>query len=137
MIIEKINKEEITEEELSNIVNCLNDIVNKLKISEDIPFSKYKELIDKFNKLRDHYLTLYWISYIGYLKDIKNPKYLNTEKVISKYESIIDNLINEYFKCLVNYKYKEELINYIGKRNYEIASNQSIIVSNDISKLKN
>lgn len=105
-------------------------------MSEDILFSKYKELIDKFNEIRDHYLTLYWISYIGYLKDIKNPKYLNTEKVISKYESIIDNLINEYFKCLINYKHKEELINYIGKRNYEIASNQSIIVSNDISKLK-
>lgn len=136
MIIEKINKEEITEEELSNIVNSLNDIVNKLKKSEDIPFSKYKELIDKFNEIRDHYLTLYWISYIGYLKDIKNPKYLDTEKIISKYESIIDYLINEYFKCLVNYKHKEKLINYIGKRNYEIASNQSIIVSNDVSDLR-
>lgn len=136
MIIEKINKEEITEDVLSNIVNSLKDIVNKLKMSEDIPFSKYKGLIDKFNEIRDHYLTLYWISYIGYLKDIKNPKYLNTEKVISKYESIIDNLINEYFKCLINYKHKEELINYIGKRNYEIAGNQSIIVSNDISNLR-
>ena len=136
MIIEKINKEEITEEELSNIVNSLNDIVNKLKRSKDIPFSKYKELIDKFNEIRDHYLTLYWISYIGYLKNIKNPKYVDTEKIISKYESIIDNLINQYFKCLVNYKNKEQLINYIGKRNYEIANNQSIIVSNDISKLK-
>ena len=136
MIIEKINKEEITEKELSNIVDSLTSIINKLKISEDIPFPKYKELIDKFNEIRDHYLTLYWISYIGYLKDIKNPKYLNTEKLISKYESIIDNLVNEYFKCLINYKYKEELINYIGNRNYEMAGNQSIIVSNDISKLR-
>lgn len=110
MIVEKINKEEITEDVLSNIVNNLNDIVNKLKISDDIPFPKYKELIDKFNEIRDHYLTLYWISYIGYLKDIKNPKYLDTEKVICRYESIIDNLVNEYFKCLINYKHKEELI---------------------------
>lgn len=136
MIIEKINKEEITEKELSNIVDSLTSIINKLRISEDIPFPKYKELIDKFNEIRDHYLTLYWISYIGYLKDIKNSKYLNTEKLISKYESIIDNLVNEYFKCLINYKYKEELINYIGNRNYEMAGNQSIIVSNDISKLR-
>ncbi len=61
MIIEKINKEEITEDVLSNIVNSLKDIVNKLKMSEDSLFSKYKELIDKFNEIRDHYLTLYWI----------------------------------------------------------------------------
>ncbi len=151
MIIEKINKEEITEKELSNIVDSLTSIINKLKISEDIPFPKYKELIDKFNEIRDHYLTLYWISYIGYLKDIKNPKYLNTEKLISKYESIIDNLVNEYFKCLINYKYKEELINLYKEKllneqknksdkkelsDDEMAGNQSIIVSNDISKLR-
>ena len=136
MIIEKINKEEITEDVLSNIVNNLNATVDKLNMSNDIPFFKYKELIDKFNEIRDHYLTLYWISYIGYLKNIKDPKYLNTEGIMSKYGSIIDNLVNEYFKCLVNYQYKDELINYIGKRNYEIASNQSIIVSNDISNLK-
>ena len=68
-IKEKLEREIINEEILENIKNDLEAILKELMNCLD--FNEEKELIIKFNNVRDNYLTLYWISYIGYLKDIK------------------------------------------------------------------
>ena len=129
-IKEQVSKVIINEEVLKNIKNDLEDILKKLNNCLD--FNEEKELIIKFNNVRDNYLTLYWISYIGYLKDTKNEKYLETEKIMGKYEPIINNLIYDYYKVLISSKNKEKLKKFIGKRALAIANNQARLKSDDV-----
>ena len=133
-IKEKLEKVIINEEVLENIKKDLEVILKKLKSCLD--FNEEKELIIKFNNVRDNYLTLYWISYIGYLKDTKNEKYLETEKIMGKYEPIINNLIYDYYKVLVSSKNKEKLEKFIGKRALDIAANQARLKSDEVISLQ-
>ena len=133
-IKEKLERVIINEEILENIKNDLEAILKELMNCLD--FNEEKELIIKFNNVRDNYLTLYWISYIGYLKDTKNKKYLETEKIIGKYEPIINNLIYDYYKVLSSSKNKEKLEKFIGKRALAIASNQARLKNDDVISLQ-
>ena len=133
-IEEKLVKVNINEEVLKNIKNDLEEILNKLKNCLD--FNEEKELIIKFNNIRDNYLTLYWISYIGYLKDTKNEKYLETEKIMGEYEPIINNLIYDYYKVLSSSNNQEKLEKFIGKRALAIANNQARLKSDEVISLQ-
>ena len=133
-IKEKLEKVIINEEVLENIKNTLEEILNKLKNCLD--FNGEKDLIIKFNHVRDNYLTLYWVSYIGYLKDTKNEKYLETEKIMGKYEPIINNLIYDYYKILSSSKNQEKLEKFIGKRTLAIANNQARLKNDDVISLQ-
>lgn len=133
-IKEKLEKVIINEEVLENIKNTLEEILNKLKNCLD--FNGEKDLIIKFNHVRDNYLTLYWVSYIGYLNDTKNEKYLETEKIMGKYEPIINNLIYDYYKILSSSKNQEKLEKFIGKRALAIASNQARLKNDDVISLQ-
>ena len=133
-IEEKLVKVNINEEVLKNIKNDLEEILNKLKNCLD--FNEEKELIIKFNNIRDNYLTLYWISYIGYLKDTKNEKYLETEKIMGEYEPIINNLIYDYYKVLSSSKNQQKLEKFIGKRALAIANNQARLKSDEVISLQ-
>ena len=73
-IKEKLEKVIINEDTMNNIEISLKRTLEGLKSCPNL--DKEKELIIEFNKVRDHYLTLYWVSYIGYLKDTKDEKYL-------------------------------------------------------------
>ena len=133
-IEEKLEKVIINEEVLENIKNDLEVILKDLKNCLD--FNEEKELIIKFNNIRDNYLTLYWISYIGYLKDTKNEKYLETEKIMGKYEPIINNLIYDYYKVLSSSNNQEKLEKFIGKRALAIANNQARLKSDEVISLQ-
>lgn len=133
-IKEKLEKVIINEEVLENIKNDLEVILKDLK--NCLNFNEEKELIIKFNHVRDNYLTLYWISYIGYLKDTKDKKYLETEKIMGKYEPIINNLIYDYYKVLSSSKNKEKLERFIGKRVLAIAANQARLKNDEVISLE-
>lgn len=133
MLIDKINEIEFNKQEFEEMFNEMKtqiDILNRDE-SLDLVF----EAIDKINEIRDHYLTLYWISYVFYIKDITNEKYLNSEKLMGEIEPIMDNLKLKYFKALNNSKYREELIKMLGSRTLEIAANESKLLNDDIEDL--
>ena len=133
-IKEKIDKTIINEEIMLKIKTSLEETLKKLKVCSI--FKEEKELIYEFNKVRDHYLTLYWISYIGYLKNTKDEKYLETEKIMGKYEPIINNLIYDYYKVLSSSKNKDELEHFVGKRTLDIALNQAKLKNDEITLLQ-
>ena len=134
MLINDIEKIEINEETLKGIAQSLDKLIKQLKTTTD--FETEKQLIIEINNIRNHYLTLYWISYFGYLKNIKSEKYLASEKIMGKYEGIIDSLVYDYYKCLTNSENQEELVNFMGERPLKIAKNQSILLNGDIIELQ-
>lgn len=133
-IKEKLEKVIINEDTMNNIEISLKRTLEGLKSCPN--FDKEKELIIEFNKVRDHYLTLYWVSYIGYLKDTKDEKYLETEKIMGKYEPIINNLIYDYYKALSSSKNKEKLEKFVGKKTLDIAANQAKLKSDKTVSLQ-
>lgn len=60
---------------LATINNLINNLLNETNTTKQL------QIIDEINKIRDHYLTLYWCSSLGYLKDIKDKKCLTSEKL--------------------------------------------------------
>ncbi len=133
-IKETLEKVIINEDTMKDIEISLKRILEELKSCPN--FDKEKELIIEFNKVRDHYLTLYWISYIGYLKDTKDEKYLESEKLMGKYEPIINNLIYDYYKALSSSKNKEKLEKFVGKRTLDIAANQARLKNEKTTSLQ-
>ena len=76
--------------------------------------------------LVNKYITLYWISYIGYLKNIKDEKYLKSENIIAKYDGSYNNAIYKLFSVIDNIKEKDHLIKEYGQRFLKLAQNQKM-----------
>ena len=128
MILSKINNLEFHEEELNNILENLNNLINDL-LSETSTTNQL-QIIDEINKSRDHYLTLYWCSYLGYLKNIQDEKYLSSEKLFGQIDPKYNNLIYKYYQSLDKLK-KQDLIDAIGQRTFDLAHNQSMLLNDE------
>lgn len=126
---EKIDNVIFNEKEINEILNNMDKILNR--INKLANTSDAIDNINNFNKLRDHYLTLYWISYVGYLKDIKDEKYLKSEEIFGKADSVYNNLIYKYYSCLLKLKNNEQIVGQLGNRVFELANNQSKLFSDD------
>ncbi len=132
-IEDKINKIKFDEIELKNLLNEMNNILDSIQISS---IKTISEKIEHFNKLRDHYLTLYWCSYLGYLKNITEDKYLKSESIFGKIDPIYNNLIYKYYQILSDLNKNEELVKELGKRTFCIALNQRILLKDENLKLQ-
>ena len=133
MLINKINSLKITEDEIKDIIINIETITEKLKNVVD--YKKQIELIDEVSKYRNKYLTLYWVSYIGYLKDIKSEIYLASEDIIGKYDSKYNNSVYKFYEVIDKIENKEKLITKYGKRFFDIAHNQKILLSDKNNEL--
>lgn len=133
MIIDKINSIAFNEKNINELISKMKFILEKLELCKDT--KEIIKLIDSFNKLRDKYLTLYWCSYLGYLKDITDTKYLESESIFSTVDNKYNNLIYRYYGILNRLRDNYELVKILGKRTFDIASNQSILLSDKNKEL--
>lgn len=135
MLNQEIKKLKFREKEIKELIETIEEKINLLQKEKDN--SKRIELIDSISSLRNHYLTLYWCSYIGYLKNIKDEKFLKSEDVFGKYDGLYNNAIYKMYEVLDNIDNKEKLIQKYGKRFFDIASNQKILISFNNELLEN
>ncbi len=129
MLITKVDKLTITEYKIKKIIKRITEKVEALQ-TEKAPLNQIK-LIDEISAERNHYLTLYWISYIGYLKNITDEKYLKTEEIIAKYDGKYNNIIYKMYDVISSIENKDHLIEKYGQRFVDIANNQRILLSNN------
>ena len=127
MLIEKINDLIIKEQEVKGLIKKIKQKTNKL--SETTDSKEIIKLINEISKIRNHYLTIYWVSYIGYLKNIKDEKYLASEAIIAKYDGDYNNSIYKMYDVIDSIKNKKILIENYGKRFLNIANNQKQLLS--------
>lgn len=127
MLIDKINNYDISEPVIKEIIEKI-----KAKSLMLINASASNQIIifEEINNLRNHYLTIYWISYIGYLKDITNTKYLESEAIIGKLDGYYNNAIYKLYEILTSLPKKDELLNIYGERFFQIANNTKRLQSN-------
>lgn len=127
MLITKLEKLTITETKIKNIIKKINQKVKELQ--EETNTIKQINIIDEISTERNHYLTLYWASYIGYLKNITDEKYLKSEEIIAKYDGEYNNSIYKMYEVISSLDNKVKLIEKYGKRFLAIANNQKILLS--------
>lgn len=127
MLIDKINNYDISEPVIKEIIEKI-----KAKSLMLINASASNQIIifEEINNLRNHYLTIYWISYIGYLKDITSTKYLESEAIIGKLDGYYNNAIYKLYEILTSLPKKDELLNIYGERFFQIANNTKRLQSN-------
>ncbi len=128
-IMDEIRELDLEESELNALLNHLSLSIDALKRATSIE-EKIK-YIGKINILRDHYLTLYWCSYLGYLKNITDEKYLKSEDLFGTIDAKYNNLVCEYFRFLSENKNEEELKSWITPRTFALASNQIRLLSDE------
>lgn len=129
MLKDKINSISINELKVKNIIKKIESKTIDLK--KEKHESHQIKLIDSINKYRNKYLTLYWASYIGYLQNIKDKKYLNTEKIIAKYDGNYNNAVYNFFIVLDDIKNKDKIKEKYGKRFLTLAHNQKLLFSSN------
>lgn len=129
MLVDKINNLAIEEKDIKQLIRSIKENTVLLKETKDL--NKREALIDEINSHRNHYLTLYWTSYMGYLKDITKEKYLASEELISKYNGEYNNAIYQMYEVLDSLDNKQALIKKYGQRFFDIAHNQKILFSSN------
>ncbi|MBQ3511707.1 MAG: hypothetical protein IJA30_05355 [Bacilli bacterium] len=128
MIQDKINNLKITDTKIRKIIKNIEE--NIIKLSKDTNRDNQLKIIDIISNERNKYLTYYWASYIGYLKNIKDEKYLTSEKIIAKYEGDYNNAVYKFFETIDSIKEKDHIIKVYGKRFIDLAHNQKLLYSN-------
>ena len=73
MLIDKLTAIVITEEDITKTLITLEEKITALAQAKTS--TEQTTILEEINACRNHYLSLYWLSYIGYLKDITSPKY--------------------------------------------------------------
>lgn len=129
MIQDKINNLKITDTKIRKIIRNIEENITKL--SKDTNRDNQLKIIDIISNERNKYLTYYWASYIGYLKNIKDEKYLTSEKIIAKYEGDYNNAVYKFFETIDSIKEKDHIIKVYGKRFIDLAHNQKLLYSNN------
>lgn len=129
MIIDKINSITFDEKDINELISKMKVILDKLELCKDT--KEIIKLIDSFNNLRDKYLTLYWCSY---LKDITDSKYLESENIFTSIDNEYNNVVYRYYGILNELRDNKELVNILGKRTFDIANNQSVLLSRPVRK---
>ena len=109
----------------------MEKLINELNENNDE--KKVLLLLDEINLIRDSYLTKYWLSYIGYLLNTTDSKYLKSEKLISELDPIMENLKRKYYKIIINLKMRAKLEKVLGPRLFAIAENESVLQNDDIN----
>ena len=130
MIQEQIDKIKISDTKIKKLIQSIEEKVETL--SKEKNYDNQLKIIDSICKDRNKYLSYYWTSYIGYLKNIKDEKYLKSEDIMAKYEGPYNNSIYKFFEVIDSIKEKNHIINKYGKRFIELAHNQKLLQSNEL-----
>lgn len=132
-----MNKIELNNIDINKIEEKFEDMEKLiLKLNECISFEQCFSVVEEINKIRDIYLTEYWISYIGYLLNVKDEGFLKTEEFFATAAPKMENLKLKYFKAVLNSKFKDQLEKRIGSRLFVIAENEIALINEETNSLR-
>ena len=101
----EISKTTIDKDDLAASFEVFKKLLNELE--KDASFDKVSNIMEELNNIRDKFLTKYWISYIGYLLNVNDEKYLQSENIMSELEPIMENLKLKYYTIIINSKFRK------------------------------
>jgi len=115
---------------IKKITHDLNQLLNRFKQSTDI--EELSKIISKINQLRSNFESMMNLAYLQFMRNTSDSFYLEEQKFFDESNPIYQNLLNDYFRLLVNCECRSQLEERWGKQFFTLAELQTKTISTNI-----
>ena len=126
----KFNEYEYEHLDLEKIKENFSELIESFGKAENVEVQI--EAFDKIIKLRNHIETMQTLVSIRHSIDTNDEFYDKENEYMDEISPILFGFTNDFYKALVNSKFKEELIKKYGKLLFDLAENTLKVFSNEI-----
>ena len=116
--------------DLEKIKGEFSELIDSFEKAENV--EGQIEAFDKIIKLRNHIETMQTLVSIRHSIDTNDEFYDKENEYMDEISPILFGFTNDFYKALVNSKFKEELIKKYGKLLFDLAENTLKVFSNEI-----
>jgi len=116
--------------DLEKIKGQFSELIDNFERAENV--EKQIEAFDKIIKLRNHIETMQTLVSIRHSIDTNDEFYDKENEYMDEISPILFGFTNDFYKALVNSKFKNELIKKYGKLLFDLAENTLKVFSNEI-----
>ena len=116
--------------DLEKIKGEFSELIDSFEKAENV--EGQIEAFDKIIKLRNHIETMQTLVSIRHSIDTNDEFYDKKNEYMDEISPILFGFTNDFYKALVNSKFKEELIKKYGKFLFDLAENTLKVFSNEI-----
>ena len=116
--------------DLEKIKEEFSELIGSFEKAENV--EGQIEAFDKIIKLRNHIETMQTLVSIRHSIDTNDEFYDKENEYMDEISPILFGFTNDFYKALVNSKFKEELIKKYGKLLFNLAENTLKVFSNEI-----
>lgn len=116
--------------DLEKIKGEFSELIDSFEKSENV--EGQIEAFDKIIKLRNHIETMQTLVSIRHSIDTNDEFYDKENEYMDEISPILFGFTNDFYKALINSKFKNELIKKYGKLLFDLAENTLKVFSNEI-----
>ena len=116
--------------DLEKIKGQFSELIDNFERAENL--ERQIEAFDKIIKLRNHIETMQTLVSIRHSIDTNDEFYDKENEYMDEISPILFGFTNDFYKALVNSKFKDELIKKYGKLLFDLAENTLKVFSNEI-----
>ena len=116
--------------DLEKIKGEFSELIGSFEKAENV--EGQIEAFDKIIKLRNHIETMQTLVSIRHSIDTNDEFYDKENEYMDEISPILFGFTNDFYKALVNSKFKAELIKKYGKLLFDLAENTLKVFSNEI-----
>ena len=116
--------------DLEKIKGQFSELIDSFERAENV--EGQIEAFDKIIKLRNHIETMQTLVSIRHSIDTNDEFYDKENEYMDEISPILFGFTNDFYKALVNSKFKDELIKKYGKLLFDLAENTLKVFSNEI-----
>ena len=116
--------------DLEKIKGQFSELIDNFERAENV--ERQIEAFDKIIKLRNHIETMQTLVSIRHSIDTNDEFYDKENEYMDEISPILFGFTNDFYKALVNSKFKDELIKKYGKLLFDLAENTLKVFSNEI-----
>ena len=116
--------------DLEKIKGQFSELIDNFERAENV--ERQIEAFEKIIKLRNHIETMQTLVSIRHSIDTNNEFYDKENEYMDEISPILFGFTNDFYKALVNSKFKDELIKKYGKLLFDLAENTLKVFSNEI-----
>jgi len=116
--------------DLEKIKGQFSELIDNFERAENV--ERQIEAFDKIIKLRNHIETMQTLVSIRHSIDTNDEFYDKENEYMDEISPILFGFTNDFYKALVNSKFKNELIKKYGKLLFDLAENTLKVFSNEI-----
>ena len=115
----KFNEFKYERPDINLITEKLKSLINRFKESKDV--ESQNEILKEINKIRSNFETMASLVHIRHSINTEDEFYVEEQDFMDEVSPLYQNIVMEFYKALVESKFKDELEKYWGKQVFRLA----------------